>query len=307
MIFSEINLKPKMSRKWAVSARTVESLETDSVEITLNEEGVSTNLFGEKTVRIGDHFQNLATLPMSEYPTVVMKIPKDVAKTSIKKKDLGHILPATTSDESGFKLSVIHFDADDNQGVATDGHRLHRVPAKVGGDSFRAPTFAAKILAALTDSDGSITFRVKDEAAFVKIDKAEFHIRLPDTAYPDYKSVVGTPAHTVTVKKAAMLKSLQQAALMASMSHRAMKVTFNGNIDMELQNPEKGTFVKESISCKGKIDPAVEMGLNAAYLVDIVKMAEKDDTDITIGITDSSSAVYMDHGDLKALVMPTRL
>uniref|UniRef100_A0A6M3X9K6 Putative DNA polymerase n=1 Tax=viral metagenome TaxID=1070528 RepID=A0A6M3X9K6_9ZZZZ len=146
-----------------------------------------------------------------------------------------------------------------------------------------------------------------------------FVVRTPETRFPDYKAIFPNIVYTVNVKRDDMLPPLEQALSLSSERYKAVKMMFNGHIEMECVNPDIGTYQRHTIPMKGNIEPEVRGGFNPVYLRDIVAMATDD---VEIGVPESHVLTKEDgtiediglckplvfkHGTFTGLVMPMRV
>jgi len=289
----------------------VESLDKDTDTVEIVRSAQAENFMQTSMVRIGDHFRDLGMFPAEDFPAISfdsVQKEEDTGKTTISRESVLRLLPATSREEDGFTLRLINFDHEHGEAVATDGHRLHLTKAEVAGKTWGLPAFAAKTMASCVGKDADLSFTVGERNAVAKIGDAMFCIRTTDTRFPDYRAVVDTPKHTVTVKKSDAKPAMKQAAILTDKTYGGIKVSFNGQIDIEVINPDQGTYQKnEAIPCEGKVDPAVEVGMRLKYMADIIATAPKDDTEIEIGVTDETCPVHFQHEDFHGLVMPMRI
>uniref|UniRef100_A0A6M3JN28 Putative DNA polymerase n=1 Tax=viral metagenome TaxID=1070528 RepID=A0A6M3JN28_9ZZZZ len=287
----------------------VDSCKEETIEITRND--VSENFLERQMVRIGENFRDLAILPADEFPIFVHPDTEEdgAGTTIISRENLLQVLPATAKEESGFRLSVVYFNHEHGEAVATDGHRIHIVKAEVAEKTWSLQAYIAKILVGFIGKEDSLSFKVGERYVVTKIDGATLSIRPPEGKFPDYRTVINDPEQTITVKKSDALPALKQAAILTDATYGGIRVSFNGHVDVSVINPERGTYEKQAaIACRGKVDPTVEVGMRLKYVLDCIGTAPKDDTEIEIGVTDNSRGVHFKHGtDFHGMVMPMRL
>jgi len=114
---------PRTTEKFTLNARRltdiVKSLDSDDVTIKV----MTGDDIPENWVNINGLFE-ISGYPSDEFPD--FKIPEVTGGlVTVGKKALQNVIPATTREEAGFKLSGVYFDAERGKCVATDGHRLH--------------------------------------------------------------------------------------------------------------------------------------------------------------------------------------
>lgn len=280
----------------------VKTLEDEEVEITLT--GEMADLFNG-LVSIGENFRNLATVDTEDFPGIP-EVETD-SEAVIEKNDLSAVLPATLQGNGLPSLGGVYFDSDAGKACSTDGHRLHMMPA-IAGKSFILPANVASVMIATVEED-SILLRVSVDGEKVVMDtgKARIIARTIEGDFPDYKMVIPKSSeHHVTMKKSDVTKALAQALLMRSDKYCGAKMTFNGGIDIEVVNPEKGEYQKTNIPLvSGNVEPSIEMAFNLSYLLDVMDVLEKD-AEVEVGLKDDVNPLVFTHGEFKAVVMPMR-
>jgi len=281
----------------------VKTLEDEDVEITLT--GEMADLFNG-LVSIGENFRNLTTVDTEDFPGI-----PDVETDSeavIGKDALRAVLPATLQGDGLPSLGGVYFDSEAGLACSTDGHRLHMAPT-VTGKSFILPANVASVVIATVEED-SVQLRVSVDGEKVVMDtgKAKIIARTIEGDFPDYKMVIPKSSeYHVTMKKSDVTKALAQAMLMRSDKYCGAKMTFNGGIDIEVVNPEKGEYQKTNIPLvSGTVEPAVEMAFNLYYIQDIMDTLEKD-AEVEVGLKDEKNPLVFTHGEFTAVVMPMRI
>lgn len=106
--------------------------------------------------KVGKFFTLHPGLNVDEFPNAgdFPEELEDVVVTTVGA--LRKVVGATTKKESGFKLSVVSFNAEDGLMVATDGHRLHSVKAGIEQDLPISGDTIEKIIAGKKEDDGLI-------------------------------------------------------------------------------------------------------------------------------------------------------
>ena len=138
-------------------------------------------------------------------------------------------------------------------------------------------------------------------------DGTKFVITVAEQKFPDYKAFVPKEAkHTITIRPKDVEKPLQQAMAIMNDRYRSLKLTFNGGIDVEINNPDKGTYMRETIPVTGKVDPALVMGLDPSLLKDVLNTAQED-TEVTVELNAGNKPLVFKHSDFYGLVMPMKV
>ena len=249
---------------------------------------------------------NLASMDVNDYPEIL--VPEtDEGLAVIDKARLASLLPATLKEAGRAQLDGVYFDAKNSRACATDGHRLHMVPA-VTEKSFILPRIAAAVMMA-TEEEDELQVRVSADGEYVVLNagKAVIISRTVEGEFPDVSVVIPkNTKHTVTMRKVDVTKAMKQALLMCSDKYAGASLSFNGGIDIEVTNPEKGEYQRSNIPlASGHVDPVVDLKFNLHYIQDIMNHVGNDD-EIVVGLTDEKSPLTFAHGEFEAVVMPMR-
>lgn len=298
----------EVAESYCLDARSlqeiVKTLEEDDVEIKPS--GEKADLFTH-LVSIGENFRNLSVMDVDDFPA----IPEVEAgsEAMIEKDHLKAILPAVLTEDGRDTLHGAYFDADNRRACATDGHRLHMVPAATR-KSFILPVEAAGVMIATVKKDETrLHLSVSADGEHVVMDtgKAKIITRTSEGNFPDVDMVIPKKQeYRITIKKSDVVKAFNQAMLMQSDKYAGARLTFNGGIDVEVTNPEKGEYQKTNIPMvSGRVEPSIEMGFNLGYVQDVMKTLGNDD-EIEVGLTDEKSPLTFAHGEFQAIVMPAR-
>ena len=304
--------------------RILESLEEETVEITTAGDG-NTLFKAAPHVRIGENFHDLYTCDVEEFPVIADEVAgyEFPVQAHVFRGNLDNVAVACTREEQGFNLSGIDFDLSDAGNpciVATDGHRLHWATLNdvsltedlPEGFGFVMPAEAIKMIRAAFGKDEAVPIEYNREHKLIRVrfgKGGRFYIRPLEVRFPDWKAVI--PKHedqkTVTLEKSALEKPLNQALAIADGRYAGMKVRFNGGVDLEFSNPDKGSYQKISIPIKSKnySDEEVTLSLNMKYIVEAMRPVTTDDLEIRF--QDAGKALCMAHENFNAIVMPMRV
>ena len=237
--------------------------------------------------------------------------------------DWAWLLRATGTDVTRAYTQAIYLDAKKDRAVTTDGHRLHVAPMPGLPASFLIPsTAAALILAAIKVADTapvelSLFGKADDgKATTVRASvgsngsgvSAVIWARGVDADFPPIDAVIPAAhattamisANTATAAAKLMLKWRNGSSCGAKLSLGEYGAR------LSLDHPENGEATE---AIEGAITgPAIEVGLNPAYLVDALSRFEDA---VTLKLTDDHSPVVVHafHGDKRrfAILMPTEL
>lgn len=291
--------------------KIIDSLDEEKVEIAINEQAI-TVLSPTPFVTIGNNFQDMATGPVEEYPVIDRHefAAEKTTVVTVAREGIKNLVVAMATEEAGFKLDTAYFHAEEEQVVTTDGHRLHIIPGKYSGasENFLMPGPYAKLIAA-TFPDEDIEIHSEGEAIAVSLKESNAVIqgRAMESKFPDYQAVIPDPTQSVIITKKDVVASFKQALILCDGAFQGVRMKINGGIDVSLHNPEKGSYQRANIPCKGTAKEEVEIGINAKYFLQAVNTAKEGDTEIEVGFTDDKSPLQFKHGDFFALLMPMRI
>lgn len=313
--------------QFCLPARTLRkiaaSMPDEVVEISTGAEGGS--LFTkQQLVNIGANFQGIATLPAGEFPmweepdfSTPRKITGDDGKeielaagtNMVSSEQLAMVIPATTKEEAGFKLSTILLDEKNGNMVSTDGHRMHLLSGVTVTRTMLMSTEFARVLIALKAEK----LELETDGQNIKATLGDVHIvaRCVPAKFPDYTAVIPKKAkHHMEVLREALETPLKQALIIGSSTSPGVKITFNGGIDVEYRNPDLGGYqkVQVPIVSGGVKGTPLEVGINPKYILDALGNATKDTKGkIKVALTDHSSPITFVNGNFMGLVMPMRI
>lgn len=270
---------------------------------------------------IGNNFSDIFGMARDEFPVITLRElnPEKTSSATVNAKQADYLLLAgcKPADEGPWNLNGIYCDFKADAALATDGYRIHKgplagkVPAndEIAGLFIPSPTI--KLAKAMGKAD-EITAMCDGSILQIKgPDGSVVQTKIDEFRYPDWKSVYQVSEDHLTIEKGALEKSLSQAMTITSKVSKTIKFKFNGGIDLEFSNPDRGTYQNAQIPIKDKTygEKAIEVGMNGQYVIDALRLATKD-TDIVqiaVNMTEEGNPVVFTAGDLSALVMPCRV
>jgi DNA polymerase-3 subunit beta len=182
--------------------------------------------------------------------------------------------------------------------VATDGHRLAFVQAGAGesgqvSQNYRAlvPRKAMAELVKLADSEGAdavATFAGDDNHLFFQVGHRLLITRKLTGNFPDYERVLPKD-HTLTARlqKEEIRSAIERVAQFADERSRAIRVQFTTNeVRIFSSSVEMGES-EESVNSEYQ-GPDLEIGFNAQYLLDFLRVIAQDQ--VTFELKDQKSA-----------------
>ncbi|MFC1868031.1 DNA polymerase III subunit beta [Thermodesulfobacteriota bacterium] len=266
---------------------------------------------------------NLACLPVDEYP--VFLEPEGVVTVEMAGDTLSEMIDKTiysvTMEEAGFKLSGVFTEKISKEGkiflrmVSTDGHRLSMMDRDVEKiedldieNGVMIPKKGMLELNKLASEGEKISLGFKKNNCILKQDNSLIVIRLLETKFPDYHSVIPKEVkYNINIKREELLDGMKKMIILSSESYRGVKIILEDN-NMELVsiNPDLGD-ARDNIAIEYKHD-RLEMGFNSRYFIDALQVMDSEE--VELGFIDNSSPCLIkgdkDKGFL-GLIMPMRV
>jgi DNA polymerase-3 subunit beta len=263
----------------------------------------------------------LTTLPATDFPNVEngpfitqfkmsqAKLRKLIGKThfAMGQQDVRHYLNGTL------------FDIGDGvvKCIATDGHRLaYSFANEVNTDGAKIkailPRKTVLELIRLLDanSEDEITVCFGESHFRIVTNDFIFTSKLINAQYPDYdKLIPRSVVNTAVASREALRQALVRAAILSNEKFRGIRLHLNEDqLRIVANNPEQEE-AEEMVTLNYQ-GAGLEVGFNAAYLLDVVSAIGSDD--ISWSFNDPNSGVLIEptageHGDCLYVVMPMRL
>jgi DNA polymerase-3 subunit beta len=240
----------------------------------------------------------LLGLPREEYPAFpAVKFDGGWKCTASElQKLIAHVAFAASTEESRPILNGVHWElkSDRMRMVATNGHRLAKmdIPLKTGVADEAKLIVPPKALDQIRR-----LFATEDE---VEIGKSENHLGF---------RTAGTDK-LATCDRAALTGALKRMSIVASdQTHRIRMSISSGACKLSVQTPDLGEAQEElSVTYEGE---ALDIGFNAAYLLEILKYMPTDEVRLTFKGPERAATCepvgWDDPASYLTLVMPLRL
>jgi DNA polymerase-3 subunit beta len=277
---------------------------------------------GEQRVQIecGKSKFKLLGLARDEFPA--FPTVKFEGGWKVQAKDLqkliGHVAFAASTEESRPILNGVLWElrADRMRMVATNGHRLARmdVPASAmgGGQAdLIVPPKALDQIRRLFGGDEDIEIGKSDNHLGFRSTTTQVYTRLIEGPYPNYEQVIPRENDkSLTADKAALAAALRRMSIVASdQTHRIRMAFGNGACKFSVQTPDLGEAQEEiAVAYEGD---GLEIGFNAAYLLEILKYMPTDEVRMTFKAPERAATCepvgWDDPASYLTLVMPLRL
>jgi DNA polymerase III subunit beta len=197
--------------------------------------------------------------------------------------------------------------------VATDGHRLALAQATLEHDMPKQEVILPRktvleLQRLLRDDEAPMQVRFAPNQAKFTFSGLEFVTKLVEGKFPDYNRVIPkSHKHHVVLGRAALLASLQRAAILTSEKFKGVRVNIEpGTLRIASSNTEQEE-AKEEIEVEYGGEP-IEIGFNVTYLIDA--LANMSVEMIRIELQDTSSSALFtapDRAGFKYVVMPMRI
>lgn len=233
-------------------------------------------------------------------------------------KLIGHVAFAASTEESRPILNGVLWElrADRMRMVATNGHRLARmdVPAAAAGAEqadLIVPPKALEQIRKLFASEEDIDVARSENHLGFRSQTTHVYTRLIEGPYPNYEQVIPRENDKVmTADKGAFASALRRMSIVASdQTHRIRMAFANGSCKLSVQTPDLGEAQEEvTVTYEGE---ALEIGFNAAYLLEILKYIPTDEVRMTFKAPERAATcepvAWDDPASFLTLVMPLRL
>lgn len=273
---------------------------------------------GRAVLRSGRSRFTLSTLPVAEFPNI--EDDQSNVELSLPRGTLKHLIDATSfamaQQDVRYYLNGMLLELGSNlvRTVATDGHRLAVCsrPAEIQVEPSQkliVPRKGVLELVRLLD-DGEEPVSLTLGASHVRAHTGDFTFtsKLVDGKFPDYERVVPRGGDKVFIAERAELRQvLSRTAILSNEKYRGVRLHLEeGNLRVMANNPEQEE-AEENVAIEYN-GPAMEIGFNVGYLVDVLSVLDEERVQMTLA--DPNSSALMEEpggGDAMYVVMPMRL
>ena len=273
------------------------------------------------TLECGRSRFKLLGLPRDEFPTfpTVRFNESWRIRSGDLQKLIGHTAFAVSTEESRPILNGVLWELrpERMRMVATNGHRLARMdvptPERQGASQadLIVPPKALEQIRRLFGTEEIIEIARSENHLAFRSSSTQIFTRLIEGPYPNYEQVIPRENDKVaTADKSALTSALRRMSIVASdQTHRIRMGFANGSCKLSVQTPDLGEAQEElNVSYEG--DP-LEIGFNAAYLLEILKYIPTDEVRMTFKAPERAATCepvgWDDPASYLALVMPLRL
>jgi DNA polymerase-3 subunit beta len=270
------------------------------------------------TLQGGKSRFTLQTLPADDFPLVqeaadfgpVFSVPQKTLKLLINQVHF-----AMAVHDIRYYLNGILFVAEGKSLtlVATDGHRLALAQATLDVEIPKQEVILPRktvleLQRLLKDEDTPIEMRFAGNQAKFSFSGMEFVTKLVEGKFPDYNRVIPkNHKNHVTLGRAALLASLQRAAILTSEKFKGVRVNIEpGSLRIASSNAEQEE-AKEELEIDYGGD-TIEIGFNVTYLMDVLANMSVDMVKLELQDTNSSVLITVpEQAGFKYVVMPMRI
>jgi DNA polymerase III subunit beta len=223
---------------------------------------------------------------------------------------------SVSSDETRQHLAGVLLESDGKTArmVSTDGHRLSKVGRELpGGPVLERGVLiprkgVAEIRRVLEGREGSCEVGIHQGHFVLKADDVALTVKLNEGQFPPYEQVIPKDNDRVFVtSREDLLDAFRRVAIMASDKTMGVRLNLDkGKLAVEADNPDLGNArEKIDIGYKG---PAVQVGFNARYFIDILSEISVPEVKIELaGELDPAIVRPADGSDYLGVIMPMRL
>src|SRR5688500_2657038 len=239
---------------------------------------------GKMLIQAGRARFSLATLPRDDFPVIAesdlptrFSLPAETLKQIIDKTRF-----AISTEETRYYLNgILMHVADGNlRAVATDGHRLARVTTPLPEGAAGMPDVivprkcVAEVRKLLDEAEGDIEITLSASKIRLTIGQATLTSKLIDGTFPDYSRVIPTANDKLLrIDPKSFAEGVDRVAAIASEKTRAVKLAIERDkVTRSVTSAEHGTAAEEVPA--DYASPAIEVGFNARYLLDILNEIE---------------------------------
>ena len=271
------------------------------------------------TIECGRSKFKLLGLPREEFPAFPSVSFDDSWKCSAQdlQKLIGHVAFAASTEESRPILNGVLWELrpERMRMVATNGHRLARMDVPVEGGAEDAdlivPPKALEQIRRVFNSEQEIDIAKSENHLGFRSATTQIFTRLIEGPYPNYEQVIPRENDkALTADKAALTAALRRMMIVASdQTHRVRVGLSNGSCKLSVQTPDLGEAQEEvTVTYDGS---AMEIGFNAAYLLEVLKFLPTDEVRLTFKSPERAATCepvgWNDPASYLTLVMPLRL
>ncbi len=283
---------------------------------------ISDEAAGRLTVQAGRANFSLATLPKEDFPIMASSEYSSnfTSKAEVLRRLFDKSKFAISTEETRYYLNGVYMhvaEGEDGRAlrcVATDGHRLARIDAKLPANAETMPGVivprktVAELRKLLDEDDMDIAVSVSETKIRFATPDITLTSKVIDGTFPDYTRVI--PAgntRRMEVDAADFAKAVDRVATVSSERSRAVKLTLDEDrLILSVNAPDSGAAEEELAVAYG--DERLEIGFNARYLLEIANQVDRENA-VFMFNTAGDPTLMREGNDTSAVyvVMPMRV
>ncbi len=263
----------------------------------------------------------LPTLAAEEFPTIAPA--QDVGSSfTLSQRDFRNLLGQThfamAQQDIRYYLNGLLLVLEGSQlsAVATDGHRLAWASTALEnaptGDSTRQELIVPRktvleLQRLLEDSEEPLHIDISTSQVKFAFGDVELVSKRVEGKFPDFQRVIPTGyTNTFSIGREELLQTLQRAAILTSNKFRGVRCVIEPNqLSIAFSSPDQEE-VQEDLGIEYQ-GASLSMGVNIAYLLDILTNLKVDTLQMSLGDSNSSILFTIEGQEFKYVVMPMRL
>lgn len=269
---------------------------------------------GYVTLKSGRSNFKLNTLPAEDFPELSTGAFESEQSVSgdVLGRALDRTVRAASKEETRYYLNGVAMQFRDGiiKTIATDGHRL--IVEQIAGAELPdviIPTKAVNEIKAICAANGTVELSVSATKIRCIGTDTVYTSKVIDGTFPDWTRVVPAWSDSVlTVGATAMSEAAARVALVATERTRAVKLDVKSDgVQLTVRGTDGGN-ADDFVDGQWTGSDAMAIGVNAAYLADVLALADKGEIDVSIsGTVNPIRIKFHESPETIAVVMPIRI
>ena len=263
---------------------------------------------------------SLQSLPSTDFPRIETQNWQE--RFTISQHELKQLIDNTSfsmaQQDVRYYLNGLLFEISKDKliCVATDGHRLSKGETDINTNADEEPREAIVPRKAITElnrllssTQEDITIELNDHHIRFTVGEMIFTSKLIDGKFPDYKSVMAAKLPVkVNLDRKDFYQILLRASILTNDKFRGVRLKLSDSVmNVASNNPEQEEATDE-MSINGYDGTDLEIGFNVNYLMDILKVLDSEEVELSVKDSNSSCTLNKPkEAKTKYLVMPMRL
>lgn len=279
---AEVEQQGRMTVDNKVFQDLVRNLPEEEFRLSVSEEGLQ--------IRSGRFESTMTVMDAAEFPTVPDRPTADGFQLSLELLQLmfSRVAFAITKEDPKYQLNgaLLKFLPGELEVAATDGHRLAVARARHadGEPPFERQLFPRKLVGEISRfSDGSVAISEMENHLGFKFGERYLVSRIVDLRFPDYdRVIVRDNPHRARVPREELLASLRRVSLLAHEKARGVRFHFEAGGELRLVSIGQELGRAEEVLRVDYDGGAVEMAMNATYVMDVLNVLDCDEIEFQL-------------------------